>query len=159
MPLTHGQHYYFSDPVATSDLNIPTEGAPVDLITLTAAAAVPFLLGLFQANSGVNAAQIQKIVTALRSTAGSGATGSLGIRNCSPAGPGASTSGNYLVTTPGALSGTPVWSEDWQQFGGFELDKRDNPILVPAGMTWAAVLPTVSAGFSANVNGEFTELK
>jgi hypothetical protein len=145
--------------VATTDISVPTAGSPVDLVTLTASASVPFLLSYFQANSGVNAAQIQKIASVLRSTAGSGAAGSLGIRNRSPAGPGASTSGSYLVSTPGSLSGTPQWCEDWQQFGGFELDKRDDPILVPSGLTWAAMMPSVAAGFSGNVNGEFTELK
>ncbi len=158
MPLTHGQHYFISDPV-TADINVSTVGSPIDLVALTAAAAVPFLLNYLQINSAVNAAQIQKAAAVYRSTSGSGAAGSLGIRNASAAGPSASTVANYLVGTPGALSGTPAWSEDWQQFGGMELDKRDNPYLVPAGLTFAMNAPAIPAGFTMNVNAEITEMK
>lgn len=155
----NGQHYYISDPVITSDINVPTSGSPVDLIALSAAATVALYLEYFQLNCAVNAAQIQKLAVVMRSTGGSGAAGSLGIRNKSPAGPSASMSANYLVGTPGAISGTPQWAEDWQQFGGVEIDKRDNPHLVPAGFTWAICAPTVTVGFTMNPNGEVTECK
>ena len=154
----NGQKYYISDPVAVTDLNVPTEGTPVDIVAITASAAVPIYLEYLQINCGVNAAQIQKATLVMRSTSGSGGS-ALGIRNASPAGPGASMSANFLVTTLGALSGTPVYCEDWQQFGGLEIDRRDDPILIPAGMTLALELPSVSVGFTANINATATEAK
>lgn len=155
----NGQKYYISDPTITSDITVATAGSPVDLLAMVAAAAVPFYLEYLQLNCAVNAAQIQKLAACMRSTGGSGAAGSLGLRNKSPAGPAASTTVNYGVTTPGALSGTPQWAEDWQQFGGWEIDKRDNPHLVPAGLTYSVCAPVISAGFTMNANAEITEVK
>lgn len=155
----NGQHYVISNPVATADITVNTTGSPIDLAALTASAAVPFYLEYFQANSGVNAAQIQKGTPVLRSTPGSGAAGSLGIRNLSPAGPAASTTCNYLVGTLGSLSGTPFWSEDWQQFGGMELDRREDGYLVPSSTTFAFELPSVAAQFSCNINATILEVK
>jgi hypothetical protein len=156
----YGQRYFVSDPVATADINVATAGSALDLVAGSAAAAVPYFLEFLNINCGVNAAQIQKVTPVMRSTGGSGAGGSLGIRNVSPAGPAASSTWNYLVGTPGTLSGTPMWAEDWQQFGGFELDRRsDDAYLVPSGMTFAVNSPAVSAGFTMNVNGQILEIK
>lgn len=154
-----GQAYRISDPVATTDETVPTEGAPTDLVVLTAAAAVPFYLPYLQVNCGVNAAQIQKVSVVYRTSGGSGAAGSLGIRNTSPAGPASSTTANFLVTTPGSISGVPMWCEDWQQFGGFEYDQRDDAELVPAGLSFAVEMPSVAAGFTCNVNAYTVEFK
>ena len=139
---------------------MPTAGSPVDLVVGTASAAVPYYLEYFQINCGVNAAQIQKATPVLRSSPGSGAAGSLGIRNASPAGPAASSTWNFLVGTLGALSGTPMWCEDWQQFGGFELDRRgDDGYIVPSGISFAVELPSISVGFTCNINGTILEVK
>lgn len=155
----NGQRYLISNPTASSDINIGTSGSPVDLLALTASGAVPFYLENLEINSAVNAAQIQKSVPVHRSSPGSGAAGSLGTRNASPAGPAASTTCNYGISTPGALSGTPVWSSDWQQFGSFEMDRRDEGHLVPAGITFAITLPVVSVSFTCNINGQILEVK
>lgn len=153
-----GQKYRISDTIQ-ADINVPTEGATVDLLVGTCAAAVPMYVEYAQINCGVNAAQIQKLGVVMRSTAGSGAGGSLGARNTSPSGPAASTTWNYMVTTPGTVSGSPFWCEDWQQFGGFEYDRVNDPEFVPAGSSWAIPLALVSAGFTCNINVINTECK
>lgn len=135
-------------------------GTGYDLVLLAAAAAVPLYLKRIVLTAVTSAQPILPIEVVRRSSASTGGAAVVPTPD-SPTSPSASTAVSSLCTTStGAISGIPIDSQDWQQFGPYVYDKRPDGIIIAPG-TWVALfMPTpVNANIAMGFRIEFTEVK
>ncbi len=136
--------------------NITLTNAAQDLIELTAASGVPFVLTYAKVTTNQTTQVAGRIQILYRSAAGSGGTGV--TPRAVSGGPTASTTVNRIVTTVGS-AGNAMVSDAWNVVVPWEYDRRPGGLLIPAGSRIAVGLLAGVGTPAVSMTVEFTELK
>ena len=144
---------------SVDNITIPTSPSAFDLILLAPASNVPIIVDRIVATASVLTGAILRLVLTRRSATSTGGT-ALVPTPSSPASPSASTGVTYLTTAQGAASGTPLDSQQWNEFAPYEFNVRPAGELIVPG-TWLALsIPAVAAStVTASFTVEFIEVK
>lgn len=153
MELGLGQKYN----AIQNSFSVAQNASAVDIVAITAVSNVPVVIERIVLTSNANAANIQAIFLARRSTAGTG--GSAGTLTPEPnSAPAASSTFTFNVTTPGTLKNASD-PEIWQQFAPYEFNRKPGGLLVVPGETFVIAASSIAATFTASVHIELVELK
>jgi hypothetical protein len=157
MELGFGQKYKASASVVSLAVN---GGTGYDFLQIAPANNVPLALTRLIMTSNAVSAVVLPLVLTRRSTASTGGTALVPV-NTSPAGPAASCAVTYNnVTTTGAASGTPLDSQEWNEFAPYQYDVNPSADLIVPG-TWCGLYVPTPPGVALPVSFtlEFTEIK
>jgi hypothetical protein len=144
---------------ATPSGGITVAAANNDMLQIAPANNVPLLLHRIVITANQLSAQTIGLLLLHRTTASTVGT-ALTPTNDSPAGPAASASVTYNLSTSTGTAGAIIDSQIWEEFAPYEFNNYPDGVIIVPG-TWCCLLllnngnPTFGAAFSV----EFTEIK
>jgi len=145
---------------SVDNLTIAASPSSYDLILFATSATVPMIVDRIVCTANITTGQILRVVLQRRSTASTGGTGVTPTPS-SPGSPSASTTVTYLnVSTTGTGSGTPLDSQQWNEFAPYEYNVRPGGDVILPNSYLGLFLPASPAStISASFTAEFIEIK
>lgn len=150
-----GQRYS----VTTPSGGVTAAAANNDLFQIAPAAAVPIILHRVVLSANQLSALVLPISLLLRTSASTVGT-ALTPKNESPAGPAASCTVTYNLSTSTGTPGPIIDQQMWEEFAPYEFNKYPDGTIIAPG-TWCCLYlpnngnPTLGVSFTV----EFTEIK
>lgn len=153
--------------VSVDNITIPASStqATGDLFMIAPASNVPIIVDRIVVTASALAGAILRAVLTRRSTASTGTANGGGTVTpvaSSPASPAASSTVSYNIGSSaiGTASGTPLDSQQWNEFAPYEFNVRPGGELIVPGTFLSLFLPApASTTLSASFTIEYIEVK